>query len=314
MWFYINLSNPNVSYTCNIHFIYTSFTPTHWHYFRPFWELFFIWAADISSSSSQRLQPRSWQHVVWGTCTWGSVWAHLFLLDKSSVFCVRICLCVCFQILPAALSLDGPDLLLASASKFTHPQLIQRDQLPHLHSRKDRLTQLPLASFLLAFPCSRQWCVKNCGLEFLPAFQPWSSAVLCLRPLLSTGFCPCSVSSSIRKIFTLTPYLHSAPAFSMCLTFSSPARYVGCFFPFLFRRNAMKVCAIFSRAVTLLAIRGINHSDLMTHPAHESFSSLPKPKPGMLGLFLLSSCWSKAVLESVQICQLQHFDLSLWSR
>lgn len=161
-------------------------------------------------------------------------------------------------------------------------------------------------------------CVDNSalktGLGFLPAFQPWSSAVLCLRFLLSTGFCSCSASSFISKIFTLTPYLHSASGFQHVLNIFLSCKICRLFFPFLFRRNAMKVCAIFSRAVTLLAIRGINHSDLMTHPAHESFSSLPKPKPGMLGLFLLSSCWSKAVLESGQICQLQHFDLSLWSR
>lgn len=128
------------------------------------------------------------------------------------------------------------------------------------------------------------------------------------------AFVPVLRLPSWEKYLPWLPICILHPAFSMCLTFSSPARYVRCFFPFLFRRNAMKVCAIFSRAVTLLAIRGINHSDLMTHPAHESFSSLPKPKPGMLGLFLLSSCWSKAVLESGQICQLQHFDLSLWSR
>lgn len=141
-----------------------------------------------------------------------------------------------------------------------------------------------------------------------------SSAVLCLRPLLSTGFCLFSASSFISKIFTLTPYLNSASGFQHVLNIFLSCKICRLFMPFLFRRNAMKVCAIFSRAVTLLAIRGINHSDLMTHPAHESFSSLPKPKPGMLGLFLLSSCWSKAVLESGQICQLQHFDLSLWSR
>lgn len=33
--------NPNVSYACNICFIYLSFTPAHWHYFRPFLEFFF---------------------------------------------------------------------------------------------------------------------------------------------------------------------------------------------------------------------------------------------------------------------------------
>lgn len=87
-------------------------------------------------------------------------------------------------------------------------------------------------------------------------------------------------------------------------------RYVGFYCPFC----SEEMCAIFSEAVTLLAVRGINHSEFMTHPSHESFSSFPKPKPGMLGLFLLSSCWSKAVPESGQICQLQHFDLSLWSR
>lgn len=97
--------------------------------------------------------------------------------------------------------------------------------------------------------------------------------------------------------------------------YTNAARYVGFFLlSFLFRRNALKICAIFSGAVTLLAMRGINHSDFMTHPAYESFSSFPKPKPGMLGLFLLSSCWSKAAPECGQICQLQHFDLSLWSR
>lgn len=55
-------------------------------------------------------------------------------------------------------------------------------------------------------------------------------------------------------------------------------------------------------------------SELMTHPAHESFSSFPQPQQGMLGLFLLSSCWSKAVPEPGRICQHQHFDLSLWNR
>lgn len=55
-------------------------------------------------------------------------------------------------------------------------------------------------------------------------------------------------------------------------------------------------------------------SELMTHPAHESFSSFPQPQQGMLGLFLLSSCWSKAVPEPGQICQHRHFDLSLWNR
>lgn len=35
-------------------------------------------------------------------------------------------------------------------------------------------------------------------------------------------------------------------------------------------------------------------SELMTHPAHESFSSLHQLQHGILGLFLLSSCWSKS--------------------
>lgn len=55
-------------------------------------------------------------------------------------------------------------------------------------------------------------------------------------------------------------------------------------------------------------------SELMTHPAHESFSSFPQPQQGMLGLFLLSSCWSKAAPEPGRICQHRHFDLSLWNR
>lgn len=168
-------------------------------------------------------------------------------------------------------------------------------------------------TFWLLLPTSHPRSSFNV-IDFLPAFQSWSSAVLCLRPLLSTGFCPCSASFFISKILPLTPHLHSASGFQHVLNIFLSCKICRLFLPFLFRRNVMKVCAVFSRAVTLLAIRGINHSDLMTHPAHESFSSLPKPKPGMLGLFLLSSCWSKAVLESGQICQLQHFDLSLWSR
>ena len=55
-------------------------------------------------------------------------------------------------------------------------------------------------------------------------------------------------------------------------------------------------------------------SELMTHPAHESFSPFPQTQQGMLGLFLLSSCWSKAVPKPGRICQHRHFDLSLWNR
>lgn len=128
-----------MSSTCNIHIIWISFRPTHWHYFRPLWKFFFIWAADISSSSSSssRLQSWLWQHVVWGRAREAVCGLTFFLMDKSTVFCVSICLCVCFQILPLALGLDGPDLLQASASNFTHLQLIQ---LPHLHSWEDSLS------------------------------------------------------------------------------------------------------------------------------------------------------------------------------
>lgn len=55
-------------------------------------------------------------------------------------------------------------------------------------------------------------------------------------------------------------------------------------------------------------------SELMTHPAHESFSSFPQPQQGMLGLFLLGSCRSEAVPGPGRICQHRHFDLSLWNR
>lgn len=220
-------------------------------------------------------------------------------------------MCVCLQILPVALGLDRPDLLLLPTS-----HTCSSFNVINSHTcTAEKTGTLSHPSPVPYWPSHvDNGALKTAVWDFYPLSSCGSPAVVCLRPLLSTDFCPFSAPSFMSKIFTLTPYLHSASGFQHMLNIFLSCKICMLLMPFLFRRNAMKVCAIFSRAVTLLAIRGINHSDLMTHPAHESFSSLPKPKPGMLGLFLLSSCWSKAVLESGQICQLQHFDLSLWSR